>query len=553
MLQLGVLNDNVAANRVYVRADGKVGIGVASPVAALDVNGGVRIGDQATCTNGTHNGTLRYSGGALEICGTTGWVAVGTGGGGGTAPAFRAFRSAAYTSPSVNFKFDYDAEVYDTTSSFDLANDQFVAPTTGKYLFTAVVAPGTAGALAPWLSVNGANVAWGNFENASVGNHRILTTVVSLNSGDVVQLWISNNGGVTSWNPGQNYASFTGTMLNYGGSGGGSGTVSGTTGKLAKFTSATAVGDSVLTESSGNVGIGTASPSAKLTVSSGGTKSDLTQYEPFRITSTDVANPFGLTFYVAGNATAGDRYAGIQATEVGVASNNLTLNQYGGNVGIGTTSPGELLHVSSGTATARIKIDGNPNATLALANQNASRWAIANSELTGSLSVFAQQSGNTEVFTIKQGGNVGIGATAPAASAKLEVASTDPKDLPPRMTTVQRDAVSSPAEGLVIYNSTTKALEFFNGTTWAVPTATPYLVNNGSFRIWSNGIVASSCNKYLNPDAGFSYSGATGDGVYLIDPDGAGPISAVNVYCDMTTDGGGWDSGSQKQWCEQCR
>ena len=39
MLQLGVLNDNVAANRVYIRADGKVGIGVASPVAALDVNG----------------------------------------------------------------------------------------------------------------------------------------------------------------------------------------------------------------------------------------------------------------------------------------------------------------------------------------------------------------------------------------------------------------------------------------------------------------------------------------------------------------------------------
>ena len=62
-----------------------------------------------------------------------------------------------------------------------------------------------------------------------------------------------------------------------------------------------------------------------------------TQYEPFRIASTDAANPFGLTFYVAGNATAGNRYAGIQATEVGVASNNLTLNQYGGNVGIGTT------------------------------------------------------------------------------------------------------------------------------------------------------------------------------------------------------------------------
>jgi len=31
-----------------------------------------------------------------------------------------------------------------------------------------------------------------------------------------------------------------------------------------------------------------------------------------------------------------------------------------------------------------------------------------------------------------------------------------------------------------------------------------------------------------------------GDGVYLIDPDGNGPKSSYNVFCEMTTDGGGW-------------
>lgn len=31
-----------------------------------------------------------------------------------------------------------------------------------------------------------------------------------------------------------------------------------------------------------------------------------------------------------------------------------------------------------------------------------------------------------------------------------------------------------------------------------------------------------------------------GDGVYEIDPDGAGPGAATRVHCDMTTDGGGW-------------
>ena len=34
----------------------------------------------------------------------------------------------------------------------------------------------------------------------------------------------------------------------------------------------------------------------------------------------------------------------------------------------------------------------------------------------------------------------------------------------------------------------------------------------------------------------------TGYGVYRIVPDGAGPIVALDVNCDMTTSGGGWTS-----------
>jgi hypothetical protein len=49
------------------------------------------------------------------------------------------------------------------------------------------------------------------------------------------------------------------------------------------------------------------------------------------------------------------------------------------------------------------------------------------------------------------GGAVGIGTTSPNASALLDVYSTTQGLLPPRMTTTQRNAISSPAMGLTIY------------------------------------------------------------------------------------------------------
>jgi hypothetical protein len=67
---------------------------------------------------------------------------------------------------------------------------------------------------------------------------------------------------------------------------------------------------------------------------------------------------------------------------------------------------------------------------------------------------------------IDASGNVGIGGTANAA-AILDAASTTKGFLPPRMTTTERNAIVTPPAGLVIYNTSTNVLNFYNGTAWA--------------------------------------------------------------------------------------
>jgi uncharacterized protein (TIGR02145 family) len=71
-------------------------------------------------------------------------------------------------------------------------------------------------------------------------------------------------------------------------------------------------------------------------------------------------------------------------------------------------------------------------------------------------------------------GKVIVGASSAASSsAVLEANSSNQGFLPPRMTTTQRDAISSPATGLVIFNTTTNGLEFKNLNGWvSVTTST---------------------------------------------------------------------------------
>ncbi len=63
-------------------------------------------------------------------------------------------------------------------------------------------------------------------------------------------------------------------------------------------------------------------------------------------------------------------------------------------------------------------------------------------------------------------GSMNTDKTAPDASAILDVKRTEKGGSTPRMTTAQRNSISSPAEGLVIYGTDNKSLYLFNGTLW---------------------------------------------------------------------------------------
>ncbi len=80
---------------------------------------------------------------------------------------------------------------------------------------------------------------------------------------------------------------------------------------------------------------------------------------------------------------------------------------------------------------------------------------------------------NLFLFAFFAEAQTGIGTTTPHASAKLDVSSTDKGFLPPRMIAAQRTAISSPAAGLMVYQTDgTSGLYYYNGTAWI------YIINS---------------------------------------------------------------------------
>lgn len=129
------------------------------------------------------------------------------------------------------------------------------------------------------------------------------------------------------------------------------------------------IGDKFTITSAGNVGVGVAVPSSKLSVFADGSKWDLATTEG----DFSIANATGTYRFKVGVATsgggAGDVYLGAQGGSnrmfLGAgttASEFKTMAITGGNVGIGTITPTEKLTIAGGTST-RVLLDSYNSTT----------------------------------------------------------------------------------------------------------------------------------------------------------------------------------------------
>ena len=215
----------------------------------------------------------------------------------------------------------------------------------------------------------------------------------------------------------------------------------------------------------GDVGIGSSGPSAKLHVYGQADK---------------------VQFRVDADAAQTANIVEVQDS----AGTDLVVVDSAGKVGIGATNPVQLMHIN-GPATPTIRMTSTDDTGLEIdadANRTAaaqklfsitSAWngtivadvrfltgADTTNKDDGRISFRTAEASGTLVEQMRiQAGRVGIGTSSPDPSTILDVTSTTGGIAPPRMTTTQRDAISTPTN-IMIFNTTTNKFQGHNGTSW---------------------------------------------------------------------------------------
>jgi hypothetical protein len=158
-------------------------------------------------------------------------------------------------------------------------------------------------------------------------------------------------------------------------------------------------------------------------------------------------------------------FGGIEflSSETTIASQTIRMTLFNtGNFAINTTTDAGFKLDVNGTARVQSSLSwGNSRGTLTFTSTDAYMDA---SQSGGSL--IYRTNGNTEVARFTSTQNILIGTTTDVVSSLVTMNSTTKGFLPPRMTTTQKNAIATPATGLILYDTTLNVPQFYNGTIW---------------------------------------------------------------------------------------
>jgi len=243
------------------------------------------------------------------------------------------------------------------------------------------------------------------------------------------------------------YALTASFALNASSGGGGSGTVTGSVNYIAKFTSGSSVGNSVIYESGSNIGIGTTTPNSKLNINSSG--SLVSGSVVFSVEGTQ-GSLFSVDDNLSGSLMSVNDVSGLPILEV-FSDDRLVVGTYNSNalvvtgsrVGIGTNVPIAKLQVSGnisgssftssvsngvgflGTSSFSVTSSYALNALTASFALNASGGGGGSGTVTGSTNYISKFTSGTSVgnsVIYETGSNIGIGTTVP--NSKLNINSS---------------------------------------------------------------------------------------------------------------------------------